>query len=107
MTTITIKVKTNRDVYPYEGYPINGTPWSNESGNYFFAKRTESGWSMLYAGKAKSFNSRFDNHEKLPLAKQRGATYIFAHSNNNEHTRSAEEADIINYYQPPLNKLLK
>ncbi len=103
----TIQVKTNRASYTYEGYPIADTTWNSASGNYIFMKKIDTGWRPLYVGIATNLKERFASHEKLPLAKKQGATYIFAHVNNNEAARSAEEADIISHYQPPLNDLLK
>jgi hypothetical protein len=46
-------------------------------------------------------------HPQIAAAKRLGATHIFAHTNSNSAARMAEEADIVAYFQPPLNKQLK
>lgn len=98
---------TKRASYSYKGYPVGGTSWNPVPGNYVFAKRTENGWLALYAGKTDNFKERFDSHEKLSLAIQRGATHIFVRVNQNAQDRTNEEIDFIEYHKPVLNEQLK
>jgi hypothetical protein len=104
-----LNVKTNRATYDYSDrfdvdYSIN---WNDVGGNYLFAGNTGNGWKLYYVGITDSFKNRMSGHPQIVAAKRLGATHIFAHTNPNAAVRMAEEADIIAYFQPPLNRQLK
>lgn len=108
MTAIELNVKTNKATYSYKGYPIDHDKgWNDISGNYLFAANTNTGWKIFYAGITDSFADRIPNHPQIGAAKKLGATHTFARVNTDRTARENEEADIIGYFQPPLNKQLK
>ncbi len=76
-----------------------------EPGNYVFAKRLPNGnWAPIYFGKAENLSARLSQHEQWEPAKRQGATHVFAHtSTGTEQSRLAEERDLIQRWNPPLN----
>jgi hypothetical protein len=75
------------------------------SGNYAFVKQVPNGnFTILYFGETDNLRERISNHEKLDDAKRLGMTHIMAHTTPAGATaRLAEEADLIQKWQPPLN----
>lgn len=104
-----LNVTTNKATYHYgDRFEIDSSiNWNDVGGNYLFAGHTGTGWKIYYSGITESFKNRMPGHPQIAAAKRLGATHIFAHTNNNAAARMAEEADIIAYFQPPLNKQLK
>lgn len=74
-------------------------------GNYVFAKKTLDGrFRPIYVGETGDLSERFDNHHKMGCIKNAGATHICVHTSGNDDTvRRAEEADIIEKWQPSCN----
>ncbi len=75
------------------------------AGNYMFVKQLPNGnFVPLYFGVADDLQARIPNHERWLEAARLGATYVMAHSTPaGEQSRLAEERDLIQYWNPPLN----
>jgi hypothetical protein len=82
-------------------YPI-GQSFLNQPGNYIFAKESPPGsWHALYVGEAEELGVRLSTHERSLEATQLGATHLHVHLNGGD--RIAEEKDIIQKWNPPMN----
>jgi len=76
----------------------------DKGGNYCFAKETSRGrWKPIYFGETRDLSERFDNHHKMDCIKKEGATGLHAHINEDEDDRLAEEADLVDKWNPPCN----
>jgi hypothetical protein len=106
MSTLTVTFTTRRSSYNYGVFNV-GTSFKNEAGNYMFAYQGYNGWHPVYIGQSNDLGQRLANHPKWLEAKKKGATHILAHLNSGESARMNEEADLIAFYQPPCNDLLK
>lgn len=73
-------------------------------GNYMFVKRAAGGWLPVYIGQAENLKERLPGHERLKEALAAGATDAMAHGSSSfEAVRIAEEKDLIQRWNPPLN----
>jgi excinuclease UvrABC nuclease subunit len=99
----TINVKTKYNSYTYQVYGLN-EDWSDVPVNYMFV--TSNG-KILYAGQTNSMKNRMSNHPQLDKAIRLGATKILARINRDEASRLIEEKNIVGWFQPTLNTLLK
>jgi hypothetical protein len=74
-------------------------------GNYAFLKQLPNGnYSPVYVGQADNFQARLPRHERLDDAIRAGASIVVAHTTpNGETARLAEERDLIQKWNPPLN----
>lgn len=76
----------------------------DEGGNYAFVKRLSNGnFVPLYFGKADSLRNRLPGHECWEEAARHGVTHAMAHTQVGDAARSAEERDLIQYWNPPMN----
>jgi hypothetical protein len=75
------------------------------AGNYAFVKQLANGnYTPLYFGVADDLRARLPSHERMAEAVRLGATHVMAHSTpSGEQARLAEERDLIQYWNPPLN----
>jgi hypothetical protein len=75
------------------------------AGNYAFVQQLQNGNFMpLYFGVAEDLKARVPGHERWDEAIKLGATHIMAHTTPaGEEARLAEERDLIQYWNPPLN----
>jgi hypothetical protein len=75
------------------------------AGNYAFVKQLANGNCIpLYFGVAENLRDRILNHDRWAEAVRLGATYVMAHTTPaGETARLAEERDLIQYWNPPLN----
>lgn len=75
------------------------------AGNYVFAKQLLNGnFIPLYFGQAGDLQAHIPAHELMPDANRLGATHVMAHSTEGGvQVRCAEEQDLIEYWNPPLN----
>jgi len=75
------------------------------AGNYAFVKQLANGnYLPLYFGQAEDLQSRLPCHERWAEAVRLGATEVQAHSTQGgELVRCAEERDLIQRWDPPLN----
>ena len=92
--------------YNYWIYEID-TSFKDVPGNYIYAKEASPNqWTPIYIGETESLQDRLtSSHEKLPCIKKHGGTHIHAHtSSSDENVRRAEEADLIEKWDPPCNK---
>ena len=90
--------------YTYWVHSLN-TNWKAVPGNYIFAKRSGHGWIAIYIGETDNLAERLPNHEKWDCARRHGVTHLHAHENTGgAAARRAEEADLIENYDPPCNK---
>lgn len=64
-------------------------------------------WEPVYIGKADSFKTRLQNHEKWIPAVRRGAIKILAFVEASANKRDLFERMLIRYFNPELNKQLK
>lgn len=77
-----------------------------EAGNYIFTKpgATAGKEVVLYIGQADDLSRRLSTHERWEEAKRVGATRVYAHlTQGGESVRCAEERDLIQRWNPPLN----
>ncbi|MBI2828939.1 MAG: hypothetical protein HYX77_06695 [Acidobacteria bacterium] len=79
-----------------------GTYFTNEPGNFIYAKEVEPGsWTPLYIGQTSSLERRLADDEKEACAKRNGATHVHVHTNRGGVARqSAEKADLIAKWNP-------
>jgi hypothetical protein len=75
------------------------------AGNYVFAKLLADGTYLpLYFGEAGDLQVRIPPHERWAEAARLGATHVMAHTTPaGEAARLAQEKDLIQYWNPPLN----
>jgi hypothetical protein len=76
-----------------------------EAGNYVFAKQLPNGnFVPLYFGEAEVLNTRIPGHERWGDAVNLGATHVMGHTTpGGAQARLAEERDLIQFWNPPLN----
>jgi hypothetical protein len=74
-------------------------------GNYCFSKRLPNGnFLPLYFGETEDLQARLPTHERWEEAKRAGATHVWTHTTPaGEQARVAEEQDLIQQWNPPLN----
>jgi hypothetical protein len=86
--------------------PRQASAIKNEGGNYIYAKQLPTGRFLpLYIGQASSLQVRIPGHEVWAEAVRLGVTHVFSHvTPAGERARCAEEADLIAFWNPPLNK---
>lgn len=84
---------------------LDASAIKDEPGNYVFVKRLANGnFFPLYFGQASSLRARLPTHEVWPVAVQRGATHVMAHTTPaGEKARLDEERDLIQRWNPELN----
>lgn len=77
----------------------------DEGGNYIYARQLPDGSFLpLYIGQAVSLRGRIPGHEVWPGATRLGVTHVMSHTTPaGEKARCAEEADLIAFWNPPLN----
>ena len=93
----------SRKAYRYWVHKI-GTPMQAKGGNYIFAKETEPGrFHPIYIEQTGDLDLRFDQHHKASCITRAGATHIHTHLNSDEKSRLAEEADLIDNWNPKCN----
>lgn len=80
-------------------------PFNTVAGNYVFAKQMLNGrFVPLYFGETSDFSGRMPSHEVWQAAIAMGATHAMAHTTQGgELVRRAEERDLIEGWNPPLN----
>jgi predicted GIY-YIG superfamily endonuclease len=90
--------------YRYWISPL-GAPMKQEPGNYVFARETENGsFVPIYIGQTSDLSERFDDHHKMPCIRQHKATHMHTHTSSaSEKGRKAEEADLIERWNPACN----
>lgn len=96
---------TNSGSYRYWTLP---TPYDAKgiqkvAGNYMFVKQLPSGVIPIYIGVAEDLSTRIPHHDRWHDAKAAGATAVMAHTNQDASARLREEADLVAYWNPPLN----
>jgi len=91
--------------YKYWIYEI-GTSFKNCPGNYIFAREVSPGhWMPIYIGETESLKDRLPNHEKLPCVNRNSGTHVHTHASlPDSDVRKAEEADLLNKWDPACNK---
>ena len=89
--------------YKYWIHP-RGTELKAVAGNYVYAKETSPNrWKPVYIGQTGDLKERQTAKYKKECLDREGATHIHVHTNNDEDSRLAEEADLIAKWQPPCN----
>jgi hypothetical protein len=85
--------------------PQNPSTIKSECGNYAFVKQLPNGkFVPLYFGIADSLRSRLTNHERWDEAIRAGMTHVMSHTTPaGETVQIAEEKDLIQQWNPPLN----
>ena len=75
------------------------------AGNYAFVKRLPNGnYIPIYFGIADDLQARIPNHERWSDAIRAGATHVMSHTTPaGASAREAEERDLIQQWNPPLN----
>lgn len=76
-----------------------------DPGNYLFAQPLSNGKvKVLYFGQADNLSRRLSTHDRWDEARRAGATQVYAHvTQGGEAARCAEEKDLIQRWDPPLN----
>ena len=93
--------------YEFTIYPMDAT-WNDVGGIYIFSGQGQDGlWRPLYIGQTNSFKTRLPNHDRWAEAQRLGATHVHARKEEQEATRLAREAELIQAFQPRLNTLLR
>jgi hypothetical protein len=85
--------------------PRNAAVIKNEGGNYAFVQQMTNGkFAPLYFGEGDSLQGRIPNHERWPDANRLGVTHVMSHTTPaGEAARLAEERDLIQHWNPPMN----
>jgi hypothetical protein len=85
--------------------PRNAASIKNEGGNYALVRQLPNGnFSPLYFGLADSLQNRVPNHERWNDAIRLGVTHVMAHTTPaGDAVRIAEERDLIQRWNPPMN----
>jgi hypothetical protein len=85
--------------------PRDSAAIQDVAGNYAFVKQLATGnFIPIYFGIADSLQNRIPNHERFDDAVKAGATHVMAHTTPaGEAARIAEERDLIQRWNPPLN----
>jgi hypothetical protein len=75
------------------------------AGNYAFVKKLADGtYTPLYFGEGGDLQARIPNHDRWDDARRAGMTHVMAHkTEGGEKARLAEEYDLIQRWNPPLN----
>jgi hypothetical protein len=86
--------------------------WNEVGGIYMFCRRVVllNGciiWMPVYIGKTNNFKIRLPSHEKWEKAIQLGAVKVLAVVEESEYRRSLLEFQLIQHFDPPLNKQLR
>ena len=93
--------------YKFELYSLDHEFSESWGGIYIFTKRDTSenppSHRLLYIGKAKSFDSRFDNHEKIKESKEHGINCVGVYKENDSPKRNSIETSLIESNKPKLN----
>jgi len=63
--------------------------------------------SPVYIGKASNLQNRHSDHERWPEARKKGASERHYLCIRSENKRQKFEEDLIRYYKPKLNRMLK
>ena len=95
----------------WSGYSFNiysmQTKWNDVGGVYIFSYLSDPEkrlWTAVYIGRTSSFSNRLPGHEKWLAAKRNGATHVHARSVSQETTRQEIEKELIQAFDPPLNR---
>ncbi|MDE0510080.1 MAG: hypothetical protein OXI17_15800 [Gammaproteobacteria bacterium] len=84
------------------------TNWNEVPSLYIFAaQQSESVWTALYIGQAKSFAGYLPTHRKWPESVRYGATHVHVLVVNRQEDRDRIERELVSQYQPFLNVQLK
>ena len=108
---VVFKGRSNRD-YSFNVYDLNAN-FNEVPAVYSISKREiridGNGWrhTVLYFGITNNLKARLNDHHKLADCIRQGANCISVHQDPQEVSRIDKEADLIAYYQPPLNDMLK
>ena len=90
--------------YEFTVYERN-TNWNNVGGIYIFTGlNLQNLWVAYYIGETGSFSTRIPSHERWFQAVQLGATHVHARGESLEASRVAVEIELIQNFDPPLNK---
>ncbi|WP_140977601.1 hypothetical protein [Bradyrhizobium guangdongense] len=91
--------------YWFLANPRSPSAIKSEAGNYAFVKRLPTGlYVPLYFGIADDLSARIPFHERWTDAMRAGATDVMTHTTpNGASAREAEERDLIQRWNPPLN----
>ena len=98
--------------YKFLVYSPNEDNWNEVGGLYVFANlvgyaQDDYQWRPLWIGKTGNFANRIPSHGMWGEAESCGATHIHAMPEPSETRRAEIEVELIRYYQPILNDLLK
>lgn len=82
--------------YAYFIYTLPRIFTTGQIGNYIFTKIVNNVWVPIYIGQG-DLRERgdIDSHHRSYCLKEKGATHIHAHLNENEANRIAEEKDLL------------
>jgi hypothetical protein len=85
--------------------PRNAAGIQAVGGNYVFVKKLPNGnYVPIYFGVADNLKDRIPNHDRFDDAIRAGATHVMTHTTPaGETARIAEERDLIQQWNPPLN----
>jgi hypothetical protein len=82
--------------YAYYIYRLPCSLSTGQNGNYIYTKVVNNVWVPIYIGQGDlGDRTNIDNHHRSSCLKQKGATHIHAHKNENEANRTAEEQDLL------------
>ena len=87
----------------------HGADWHNVAGLYIFSGKDpkDNKWFPLYIGQALSLSERLPAHEKWSAAVRLGATHVHAMVVPLATRRDLIERQLIQSFQPSLNRQLK
>ena len=93
-------------VYSYQVRSITD-PIKRGAGNFIVGFADAGGWwTPLYMGESSRLATLLGNPELITWLRRLGATHLHVHSSSDRASRSAEKADLISRFRPPLNDSL-
>jgi hypothetical protein len=103
-------VSPTGDIIKFHIYDY-ASEWNEVGGIYMFCRSILLNgriiWIPVYVGKTNNFKNRLPNHEKREKAVQLGAVKVHAVVEESEYRRSLLEFQLIQRFDPPLNKQLR
>lgn len=92
--------------YEFEVAPLADAGWNEVPGVYIFCRSSGLfGWSMLYVGETNSLHRRLTaSHEQWLAGLRMGMTNVHALLVRDETVRLQIEKELIQAFDPPLNK---
>ena len=103
-TSITMQGRSGA-TYAFEVHPWS-TGFNNVGAVYAILRiRPDGAYDVLYVGQTGTLGARLSSHERQPCFDRERKTHVGAHVEGAEQTRLKIERDLIDFYDPPCNRI--